>query len=102
VELTSTVIWLLVPFVIFRAAGKFVGAWVAARALGRISALDLGAYLLSPGVLGIALALNCDQVAGSEAGVLIVSTVTLAALVGELLASYALAGPSASRPPVAT
>lgn len=93
VEASPALAWLLVPYVLFRWVGKFAGAWCATRLLGRLSTLDVGAYLLSPGVLGIALALNFYQVTASSAGAIAVSVVALAALAGELLAAFALASP---------
>lgn len=97
VQVSPTLAWVLVPYVLFRWIGKFAGAWFATRLLGRLSALDVGAYLLSPGVLGIALALNFYQVTSSSAGATVVSVVALAALAGELLAAYALASPGQAR-----
>jgi hypothetical protein len=77
-------VWLLAPYVLFRTAGKSMGGWVAARLAPGLTPPDLGAYLLSPGVLGIAFILNLQQVAG-EAVAPLVFAVTVGAVISELL-----------------
>lgn len=53
-------VWLLVPYLLCRLAGKVAGAWVSARFVD-VRASDLAAFLMSPGVLAIAFALNIRQ-----------------------------------------
>ena len=55
-------VWLLVPYVVFRLAGKLVGGWAASRVARGAAPSDLGAYLLPPGAIGVAFALNIAQV----------------------------------------
>jgi hypothetical protein len=45
----------LCPYVVFRVAGKLVGGWAASRIAPEVAPSDLGAYLIPPGVIGIAL-----------------------------------------------
>jgi hypothetical protein len=44
-------------------AGKLVGGWLASRMAPGVAPSDLGAYLIPPGVIGVAFALNLQQVA---------------------------------------
>ena len=78
-------VWLFAPYVLFRIAGKLVGGWLASRVARGVASSDLGAYLIPPGVLGIAFVLNVRQVAGDAAAPLLVA-VSLGAVVSELVA----------------
>ena len=85
VQPTLAGIWLFAPYVVFRTAGKLVGGWVASRLAPGVTPSDLGAYLIPPGVIGIAFALNILQVAPGPA-VPIVFAVSIGAVVSELVA----------------
>jgi hypothetical protein len=85
-------VWLFAPYVLFRTAGKLAGGWVASRIAYEVAPSDLGAYLIPPGVIGIAFALNILQVAPGGA-VPIVFAVSIGALVSELLALVVTPGP---------
>jgi hypothetical protein len=85
-EFSPVAIWLLGPFVVFRMAGKVLGAWFAAPLVPEVRASDLAAFLLPPGLLGIALSLNLLQASASPTAVAVVSTVAIGTLVSELLA----------------
>jgi hypothetical protein len=78
-------IWLFAPYLVFRTAGKLTGGWLASRLTDEVAPSDLGAYLIPPGVIGIAFALNVLQVAQAPA-VPIVFAVSVGAIVSELLA----------------
>jgi len=78
-------IWLLAPYLLFRLAGKVAGAWASAR-LADASPADLGAYLMPPGVLAIAFALNFTQMLPPEAGDTLLSTVAIGTAAFELFA----------------
>ena len=84
-EPTLAGVWLAAPFVLFRLSGKLAGGWIAARLAPEVAPSDLGAYLIPPGVLGIAFILNVQQVA-PEASVPLVFAVAAAAITSELLA----------------
>lgn len=78
-------IWLFAPYLIFRTAGKLTGGWLASRLTDNVAPSDLGAYLIPPGVIGIAFALNILQIS-QEAALPIVFAVSIGAIVSELLA----------------
>ena len=78
-------IWLFAPYVLFRIAGKLVGGWIASRVAPGVAPSDLGAYLIPPGVLGIAFALNLQQVAGAASAPLLFA-VSIGAVASELVA----------------
>jgi hypothetical protein len=85
VQPTIIGVWLFAPYVVFRIAGKLVGGWVASRLAPAIAPSTLGAYLLTPGVIGIAFALNIEQVSPSVADAMVFS-VASGAIACELLA----------------
>lgn len=78
-------VWLFAPYVLFRLAGKLVGAWFAAKVAPGVPPSDLGAYLLPPGVFGLAFALNVQQIAPESAAPLVFA-VAAGAVASELLA----------------
>lgn len=94
VEPSRIALWLLLPFVLFRMAGKIAGGWVAAHWIGGVRPADLAAFLLPPGLLGLSLALNLVQVSGSPHSTAVLTAVALGTLASELLALVALAGPT--------
>jgi hypothetical protein len=97
-------LWLFAPFVVFRYAGKVFGAWVAQRVVAfgpsptpssgepRLGLADFTAFLLPPGLLGIAVALNLLQVTPSPTATAVLSAVAAGTLVSEILAAFVLAG----------
>jgi hypothetical protein len=82
---TPLAVWLFAPFVVFRLTGKVVGGILAARVEPALAGEMLGAYLVSPGVIGIALALNFEQVLPVDAPGLL-SAVAAGAVFFEVLA----------------
>jgi len=72
-------------YVVFRTVGKLTGGWMASRLAPGVASSDLGAYLIPPGVIGIAFALNVLQVAPGGAMPLVFA-VSAGAIVSELLA----------------
>lgn len=90
-------IWLFAPYVVFRTAGKLVGGWVASRVASGVAPSDLGAYLVPPGMIGIAFALNILQTA-PDAAVPIVFAVSAGAFVSELIAVVVTPGPPEPTP----
>lgn len=86
-------LWLLVPYVLFRLAGKLTGGWVAARVLPGVSGSGLAAHLIAPGVLGIAFALAFQQGTSSSAAAPLITAVAVGTLAFEVLAVLTLAGP---------
>ena len=82
---TMAGVWLLAPYVVFRSAGKILGGWSASRVAPGTTPSDLGAYLIPPGVIGIAFALNLHQ-ASPDAGVALVFAVAVGAIASEAVA----------------
>ena len=80
-----TVLWLLAPYILFRLAGKCVGAWATARFL-EVRAGDLAAFLMPPGVLAVAFALNVRQILPAEDGQTLISVVAVGTAAFELFA----------------
>ena len=78
-------VWLFAPLVLFRLTGKLIGGALASRVHESIAAAALGAYLIPPGVVGVALALNFYQIGGDE-GAIVTTAVAAAAVVFELIA----------------
>lgn len=78
-------VWLFAPYVAFRTAGKLIGGWMASRLTTEVTPSDLGAYLIPPGVIGIAFALNILQVS-QQAALPLVFAVAAGAIVSELIA----------------
>jgi hypothetical protein len=85
IEITLAGIWLFAPYVVFRLAGKLLGGWAASRVAPGVAPSDLGAYLVPPGVIGIAFALNLAQVLPGSASAVIFA-VSVGAIACELLA----------------
>jgi hypothetical protein len=79
-------VWLFAPFVVFRMTGKILGGWVASRLFPSLAAEALGAYLVPPGVIGIAAALNFQQVSPVD-GAAVVSAVAAGAVAFEVIAT---------------
>jgi hypothetical protein len=84
IQFTYQLLWLAAPLVLFRLTGKLIGSLVTARLFGLPAGL-LATYLAPPGLLGIALALNIQQVL-STGDTLLVSAVTASTVAAELLA----------------
>jgi hypothetical protein len=78
-------LWLLAPYLLFRLAGKVAGAWVSARIVD-VSAADLAAFLVPPGVLAVAFALNFRQLLPPDAGDTLLSAVVIGTAAFDLFA----------------
>jgi len=75
-----------ITFVLIRTAAKLAGGWTAARIAGTTAPRRLGLDLLSPGVLGLAFALNALR-ANSADGALVLAVATVGMVGSELLAA---------------
>lgn len=77
---------LLVPiYLLFRIAGKVAGGWIAGRIAGDDRPIRVGLYLVSPGMIAVALALNVLQAAGSDRAGLLLAAVVAGSLGSELI-----------------
>ncbi len=85
-EISIDRVGLVVAYVVLRLAGKRVGGWLAARAVPHGPPVDPGFSLSSPGVVGIAIALNVLQAnGGSAASKTLFAVVVVGSLGSELL-----------------
>ncbi len=87
---SAAALWLSGPYLLFRMVGKLAGGWAASRLERDLLPSHLGAYLIPPGVLGLAFALAFDQVSGSGASRAILSAVAVGSLGAELLGLLAM------------
>jgi hypothetical protein len=77
---------LLVPvYVIFRIAGKLGGGWIGSRLAGGDLPPRLGMYLLSPGVIAIAFALNVLQAVGPDRGAVVLAIAVAGSIASDLI-----------------
>jgi hypothetical protein len=86
---STVAVWLLAPYLLFRLAGKVAGAWASAP-LADVGPADLAAYLMPPGVLAIAFALNFRQLLPGPEGDILLSTVAVGTAAFELFALVVL------------
>jgi hypothetical protein len=92
---TPLAVWLFAPLVVFRLTGKVLGGIVAARLEPALAGEMLGVYLVSPGVIGIAIALNFQQVLPVDAPGLLSAVAASAALFEVLTPLVAARGSAA-------
>jgi len=87
-SVTPVAIWLAGPFVVFRVSGKLAGGWLASHYARDLVPTDLGAALVWPGVVGIAFALNFQQVAAPIVGGAVLTAVALGSVASEIAALF--------------
>lgn len=85
--------WLLVPYIAFRLAGKLLGGWLATKVAPGLTPTDLGAWLVPPGLLGLAFALNFAQLTSPATGAAVLSAVALGTLISEVAGAIVLPSP---------
>ncbi len=90
IQFTFALLWVVGPLVLFRLTGKLLGSMAVARALGASPAV-VAAILAPPGVFGIALALNIQQVL-TTGDALLVSAIAVSTVIAEGLALLLLPG----------
>lgn len=76
---------LLPTYLLFRILGKVAGGWVAGRIAGDERPMRVGLYLVSPGMIAVALALNVLQAGGTDRGGLLLAAAVAGSLGSELL-----------------
>ena len=87
VDLPTGWLQLGLAYLLLRTASKLAGGWLARRVAGAGSPHDLGLALLSPGVVGVAFALNAFRVGGPDLSPLL-SAVVFGAVGSELVATF--------------
>lgn len=85
VDFSTHLFGLVAAYVLLRLIGKLAGGWLARRIDGVDAPRDLGFRLLSPGIVGVAVALNTIGVAGPAAAPVLAVAVA-GALASELIA----------------
>ena len=73
-----------VAYVLFRTAGKLLGGWLATT-VARVSVPGTGLFLISPGIFGVAFAMNAVRAFGSDISPLV--TIVVIGTVGSQLVS---------------
>jgi hypothetical protein len=96
-ELWVDALVLAFVYLLCRTAGKLAGSWWVLRSIPRAGSPHLGLTLVSPGVIGVALALNALQVSGEpwRPGTLL-AVVVIGSLSSELLSIVVRAPEEAS------
>jgi hypothetical protein len=83
---SAAALWLAGLFVLARTVGKFVGGWIASIAFKRELPPAAAVRGLSPGLVGIALALTIERsFPGSAAGGRLLAAVVIGSVVSDLL-----------------
>ena len=85
IQWTIALLWVAASLLLFRLTGKLVAGAVTAR-VAKLPPHQLARALVPPGVIGIALALNLQQVFDAS-DTLLLSAVTVAAVLSEALAN---------------
>jgi hypothetical protein len=84
-EFSRQAVWLAGPLVLFRLTGKLIAGWLAMRVQGLVTASELGLHLITPGLLGIAVALHLLQAVRTPGMTAVLTAVVAATLVSEAL-----------------
>lgn len=88
VEGSASLAILAVAYVLFRLVGKLAGGWIAGRVTGVEAPVNMGVYLLSPGVIGIAFALNVAVAGDASTAARLLSAVVFGSIVFEVLSLF--------------
>ena len=83
---STVVLWLIPAVLLLRMAGKLLGG-AAAAPLAEMPPSLLATMLLPPGILGLAIALNAQQLLGTR-GAPIVATTTAVVVAAEIMALF--------------
>ena len=88
VEVSWTIATISLAYVVFRVIGKVIAGWFAAQVVKLPGPSNLGLYLLSPGVIGVAFALNALRVWPDATGTTILSGVVFGSIATEMLSLF--------------
>ena len=88
VRLSADMAGLVAVYLVCRIAGKLLGGWIASLTSGRDVPRDLGLLLMSPGVVGIAFALNVVQARGDVDNTTALFAIVIAGSLASDLAGY--------------
>ena len=84
VDFTPLLTGLVVVYLVLRITGKVAGGWLVRRIIASDLPSHVGLRLMSPGVVGVAFALNVLQAAGSERVALVLAVAVAGSLGSEL------------------
>jgi hypothetical protein len=83
---SAAALWLAGLFVLARTAGKVLGGWTAAAAFNREVPRFAAVRGMSPGLVGIAIALTIERsFPGARSGALLLAAVVIGSIVADLL-----------------
>jgi uncharacterized membrane protein SirB2 len=85
VGFTPILFGLVVVYLVLRITGKVAGGWLVRRIIPSDLPFPVGLRLMSPGIVGIAFALNVLQAGGSERAALVLAVAVAGSLGSELL-----------------
>lgn len=86
VVFSADVIAIAVAYVLLRTAGKLLGGWAASR-VSRLKLPDVGLHLTSPGIFGVAFAMNAVRASGADMSAL-VTIVVLGSIGSQLVSAF--------------
>ncbi|MBP7569156.1 MAG: hypothetical protein KBA95_03740 [Acidobacteria bacterium] len=83
--LSTQALWLSAALVLSRLLGKLAGGWLGSRVAGGVAPAGFGLLLLPPGVFGLAVVLNAQQVLGPGAMTAALSATAVSTVVFEVV-----------------
>ncbi len=83
--LSTQAIWLSAALILSRLLGKLAGSWLGSRVAGGLAPAGFGLLLLPPGVFGLAVVLNAQQVLGAGAMTAVLSATAVSTVVFEVV-----------------
>ncbi len=86
VAFSADVVAMAVAYVLFRTAGKLLGGWLATRISG-LALPGIGLHLTSPGIFGVAFAMNAVRAFGTEMSAL-VAIVVIGTVGSQLVSAF--------------
>ena len=86
VAFSPDIVAIAVAYVLFRTAGKLLGGWLAMR-ISRLALSGIGLHLTSPGIFGVAFAMNAVRAFGSEMSAL-VAIVVIGTVGSQLVSAF--------------
>jgi hypothetical protein len=84
-DLTPVLSGLVAVYLVLKITGKVAGGWLVRRVIAADLPSQVGLRLISPGVVGVAFALNVEQAGGSEGVALVLPVAVAGSLGSELL-----------------
>lgn len=83
-------------YLVFRIVAKMTGGWIASRMAARDLPARLGLYLISPGMIAVAFALNVLQAGGPDHAAVVLAVAVAGSLGSELISLFVHPGEAQS------